>query len=632
MIAKNTLVLYKQDAAVVTEVAEKLTIQTKSGAVKVREKDVAVIAANAPALATVTAKADAFAKKTDTSAKLAEAWELLADEAGGTKSLRDIAGLAFGHFTPEDAWGYFCAIRQSPFFAEVSAAASGGTGESAVAFTVRSQEEAEALQQKQAAKAADGEKRGAFIGRLKKRQALLSEDAPFMQEVEAVALGQSTKSRVLTDVGVPVDPEKAHRLLLDTGFWTNRKNPYPARYGLSAKSAQGVLTAPPDEPRVTVGHTAFAIDNAWSTDPDDAVFYDGEHLWVHIADPAATVTPDSPIDIAARNRGATLYLPEGAARMLAEESLADYALGLSPLSHALTFKISLGLEGSGDEATLTLGDCEVLKTLVPVERFTYEDADARRNDAAFAPLFDIAHRNHRRRAASGAASITLPEVHIRVNGEKITIDPVTHNPAADMVQEMMLLAGEAVAKFAYKHKIPFPYASQEAPDFPPDLPDGLAGEFQRVKCMQKKTISTAPGVHSGLGLTMYSQVTSPLRRYGDLVAHQQLRAFLDGRPLLPTETVLERILAGDAASVAGVKAERKTNLHWTLVYLLEHPGWTGDATVVELRGTYQATVLIPSLARQTVLTCARKPALNDVIPVKAGKISLADQNFTFIEA
>jgi exoribonuclease-2 len=201
-----------------------------------------------------------------------------------------------------------------------------------------------------------------------------------------------------------------------------------------------------------------------------------------------------------------------------------------------------------------------------------------------------------------------------------------------MVQEMMLLAGEAAAKFAYKHKIPFPYASQEAPDFPPDLPDGLAGEFQRVKCMQKKTISTAPGVHSGLGLTMYSQVTSPLRRYGDLVAHQQLRAFLDGRPLLPTETVLERILAGDAASVAGVKAERKSNLHWTLVYLLEHPDWTGDAVVVELRGTYQATVLIPSLARQTVLTCARKPALNDVIPVKAGKISLADQNFTFIEA
>jgi exoribonuclease-2 len=152
-----------------------------------------------------------------------------------------------------------------------------------------------------------------------------------------------------------------------------------------------------------------------------------------------------------------------------------------------------------------------------------------------------------------------------------------------------------------------------------------------VKTMHPRTISTSPALHSGLGLTMYSQVTSPLRRYGDLVAHQQLRTFIDGRPLLDTDTVLERISQGDAASSAAVKAERETNLHWTLVYLLEHSDWTGDGVVVDIRGGYQATVLIPSLARQTVITASRQPKLNDVVKLKAGKINLPELSFTFME-
>jgi exoribonuclease-2 len=636
MVAKNSLVLYKQDAAVVTEVAEKLTIAAKGGTLKVREKDVALICPNAPALKTLVDGAAAFLARPEVPGKIAEAWELLADEPGKTVSLAEIVELAFGKFAVADAFGYFSAARQSPYFTETLVTAP-GAAVATVAFIVRSREEVTVAVAKAAAKVVDGEKRAAFLERLKAKHELTPDDTPFMQEVEAVALGLSTKSRVLADLGILPESEKAHRLLLDTGFWTNRKNPYPARYGLSAKSATDALGPPPAEERTTVPHTAFAIDNAWSSDPDDAVFFDGTHLWVHIADPAAAVTPDSPIDSAARNRGATLYLPEGASRMLAEESLADYALGLSPLSHALSFKIPLSFSGDGDDATLTIGECAVLKTLVPVARLTYEEAVAKKGDAGIAPLFDIADRNRRRRAASGAASITLPEVHIHVDvessdpDEAIKIEPVAHNAGADMVQEMMLLAGEAAAKFAFNHKIPFPYASQEAPEFPPELPDGLAGEFQRVKCMQKKTISTSPGMHSGLGLAMYSQVTSPLRRYGDLVAHQQLRAFIDGKPLLDTETVLERILQGDAASVASVKAERKSNLHWTLVYLLEHPGWTGEAVVVDLKTPYQAVVLIPSLARQTVVNTAKKSALNDVLVVRPGKISLPDQSFLFVE-
>jgi len=143
-------------------------------------------------------------------------------------------------------------------------------------------------------------------------------------------------------------------------------------------------------------------------------------------------------------------------------------------------------------------------------------------------------------------------------------------------------------------------------------------------------VGVTPMQHAGLGLGMYSQVTSPLRRYGDLVAHQQLRAFIDGRPLLDKDRVLERISAGDASASAAVRAERNSNLHWVLVYLSLHPDWSGEAVVVELRGR-QAYCLIPSLARETLLTPKAAVQLNQVLQVKAGNIDISSLAVTFQE-
>ena len=99
--------------------------------------------------------------------------------------------------------------------------------------------------------------------------------------------------------------------------------------------------------------------------------------------------------------------------------------------------------------------------------------------------------------------------------------------------------------------------------------------------MRKRSVGVTPGMHCALGLNMYSQVTSPLRRYGDLIAHIQLRAFLDKRELLDKDTMLMRISEGDAGAQAAHKAERKSNMHWTLVYLLQNSGWTGEAVCVD---------------------------------------------------
>ncbi|AEE16695.1 ribonuclease catalytic domain-containing protein [Treponema brennaborense] len=636
MLQKNSLVLYKTQPAVIIETGEKYTIEYctalptvggKSASFaqqKVREKDITPFPGNVSALKTDLPAMLAQAGRTppdisaSVKAQLSDVYELLASDpetAEAAVSFSDIAALT-GTQQASDVWSLYLALKTEPFFADASVPGSGD-----FSFTLRTAAEMQAITEKQNTKNREQEIRAAFIARLKQRKLQLPDDAQLMQDVEALALGKTDKSRTLKEAGFSETPEKAHKLLLDTGIWTAERNPYPSRWGLSMQSAAEHLAHPPQEDRVTVSGVSYAIDNAWSTDPDDAIAFDGTHVWVHVADPASIVAPDSTIDTAARNRGTTLYIPEGAARMLAEESLEDYALGLAPESRALSFKILLDETGA-------VADCDILKTIVKVERLTYVQADGKKETPELAPLYAIAKRNEERRIKAGAVSISLPEVHIAAAGGDVSITPVMQTQASAVVREFMLLAGEAAARFAFKHAIPFPYVSQERPDIPKDLPEGLAGQYRLRRCMRSRSIGITPLQHAGLGLGMYSQVTSPLRRYGDLVAHQQLRAFIGKKDLLGKDELLERIAAGDAAASTAVKAERKSNLHWTLVYLSRNPEWTGQAVVVELKGK-QAVCLIPELGQETVLNPSRPVQLNDTLTVRAGNISIPDLLVTF---
>lgn len=628
MFKTKSLVLYKNQPALLQEVStDKYTIlyctalpspggkPAQFATQKVREKDIELLFETTSGektllvqLLQVTEDAKAMQERIE------PIYELLSEDEDSFTTpvsfadLQDYADVK----TAQDSWVLYKALKNTLFFTE----------QAPLSFMVQTKEVIARQEEKNKAKEVEQEIRSAFIRRLKAKKLDLPADAQLMQDVEALALGQSDKSKTMKEAGFTETPEKAHKLLLDTGVWTVTKNPYPTRWGLSTQSATQRLAPPPEEERITLEQEAYAIDNQWSTDPDDAIAFDGQYVWVHIADPASSVYPDSPIDIAARHRGATLYIPEGAVRMLAEDSLEDYALGLTPLSRALSFCIELDENG----AVLS---CKVLKTLVKVKRYTYEEADIQKDSPQLAPLYAIARRNEQRRLKAGAVSITLPEVHISVTDGIVNISPALSWESNNVVREFMLLAGEAVAKFAFKNGIPFPFVSQEKPDLPTNILDGYAGQYQLRRCMRSRSLGVTPMQHAGLGLGMYTQVTSPLRRYSDLVAHQQLRAFIDGRPLLNKDTMLERIATGDAAAGASVKAERKSNLHWTLVYLTQNPQWEGDAVVVELKGK-QALCLIPSLAQETLLTPSRTVALNDTIKVRAGNIDIPTLSVNFI--
>ena len=411
-------------------------------------------------------------------------------------------------------------------------------------------------------------------------------------------------------------------MLLSVGYWPVEFNPHPSRFGKSLVSAKERIPPPPDEQRLDLtALRSFAIDNAWSSDPDDAISLDGAALWVHVADPAAAVHADDACDVEARGLGETLYLPEGSFRMLAEESLPLYALGLSETSPALSFKVTLDVD-------LSIADIEIHKTTVRVERLTYGEADERSGDPTLAPLFALADRLYARRIATGAVVIDLPETHIHAENGNVTIDLVQSYRAADMVREFMLVAGNAAAKWAIRNRVPFPFVAQESGDLPTEPLPGLAGSYQLRRCMRPRRLSAAPGEHAGLGLSEYTQVTSPLRRYTDLVAHQQIRAFLDGRAPQGSDEVLARIAAGEAAAQAAVQAERASRQHWTLVMLSKLKGSQWDAVVVDRKGN-RATVLIPALAMETSIAIKGEQTYNDVVKVTATSVKIPELEATF---
>jgi exoribonuclease-2 len=111
-------------------------------------------------------------------------------------------------------------------------------------------------------------------------------------------------------------------------------------------------------------------------------------------------------------------------------------------------------------------------------------------------------------------------------------------------------------------------------------------------------VSLDPEAHFGLGLELYARATSPLRRYADLLVHQQLRAFVTGAAMASREQLAERLVALDGTGAVIRRAERLSNLHWKLVYLARNPGWRGDGIVVALEER-KAVIMIPSLGMET---------------------------------
>jgi exoribonuclease II len=599
----NSLVLYKGRPAIIKQAFEKkLTIELPDGhSASVRPKDVTLLhpgpVGNLNELQPVIGDP-------------LTAWELL---DGQPTTLKELAELTYGVYTASTAWAAWQLVEEGTYFS--------GSPE---AISTHDSGKVEVILAARRVKAAEEEAWRRFVGEVA-AGAIPSDGERYLADVIDLAQGRSETSRVLGRLDKPQTQESAHEFLLDIGWWTPAVNPYPIRLSLPIESPDLYVERMPATDRRDMTHLlALAIDDEGSNDPDDAISLDGERLWVHIADAAALVTPDNPIDLEARNRGANLYLPEGTVRMLPDEVTDQLALGLQPESPALSFAFSVSTTG---ETELL----EIVPSRIKVTRTTYESTELKLDQPPYRALWAVAERFQLRRIANGAVEIDLPEVKIKVGLDgRVSIRSLPPLRSRQLVRESMLMVGEAVGRLGLEHDLPLAYTFQPPPHVFETPASGLAGMFAMRRAMQRSQQGTTPGRHAGLGLDVYVQATSPLRRYLDLVAHQQVRAYLTGeKPMTPAEVTL-RIGLADAVTGAVRAAERLSNQHWILVYLLQNPDWEGDGMVVEHKPGREI-VLIPDLAWETELYQRRPHELNTVVRLTVESIDIPNRQARFKE-
>ncbi len=596
-IRAGSLVLYKIHPARVGAVGEKIEIELAGGkSRKVRPKDVCLLH---PGPLTSLSALQA------PEANVEEAWELL---QGEQPAFDELAELVYGDFTPASAWATWELLQDGLYF-------EGDPGR----VRVRTPEQVAERRAERQRRQREAEEWEGFLARVE-QAALQAADRKRLAEVERVALGDSNQSRILAHFKVDATPEAAHRFLLRCGYWEAEHNPWPRRAGAVLDSPDIGVPELPEEERLDLTHLeAWAIDDVGNQDPDDAISLDGDYLWVHIADVAALVRPDGHLDRAARERGSNLYLPERTVTMLPPALTERLGLGLQVVSPALSIGMRL-IEGEPR-------DIRVERTWVKVSRTSYDAANERLDEPLFARLAALTAGYRERRLARNAARIDLPEASVRVIDGEVVIRPLPKMAARDMVTDAMLMAGEAVARFAEDNDLPIPYAMQPEPE-EIRQPQTLAEMYAYRRLFKPSNTVLHPEPHFGLGLERYARATSPLRRYADLLVHQQLRAFVSGGEPMSRETLAERIAGIDVASGRIRRAERQSNLHWKLIHLQRHPGWEGEAVVAALEER-KAVLIIPELAMEIRMRLHDRFAPDRRVRLRLRDLDLTTQDVWF---
>lgn len=441
-------------------------------------------------------------------------------------------------------------------------------------------------------------------------------------------------------LGRSATPQGALQLLVDLGWWSPHENLFLRRSSIPVQFptkvlevSQQRLQSPPPDPDVNrldlTYLKVYTIDDESTTEIDDGLSWeqlpDGrERLWVHIADPTRFLMPEDELDLEARKRGSTVYLPTGMVPMF-PEILATGPMSLvqGRVCCALSFGIILDASGAVENYSI---HASLIK---PTYRLTYEDVDEMLDldvqaEPEIAAIARWANKRKAWRYAQGAISINMPEAMIKVKEDDIKIYVLDDSPSRQLVAEMMILAGEVAARYGQTHQIPLPFRGQPQPELPPEqellqLPAGFVRACAMRRCMPKSEMSITPVRHAGLGLDTYTQATSPIRRYSDLLTHFQLKAHLRGDvPPFSAEQLKEVMMTVSTITQEVTMVERQTNRYWALEYLRRCTDKVWQATVLMwLReDSGLALILLEDLGLQLPMSFRRPLKLGEQVLVK----------------
>jgi exoribonuclease II len=465
-------------------------------------------------------------------------------------------------------------------------------------YEARSRAQVTELQHQATIKDQKGREQQGFIDRVQQQLAgaaieWLDTDKQRLEVLEKYVLNPdlppSKLGEYLKALNLSQTQQSVFGLLVDLGWWSVHENLHlrrsqaPVHFSNQMQTvAHELLTNPPIDldlahRRDLTHQKVYTIDDESTQEIDDGlsleILPDGRHkLWIHIADPTRLLSPEDRFDLEARKRSVTIYLPTGMIPMFPPElATGPMSLRQGQMCCAISFGVILDSTGAVEEYEITTS------TIKPTYRLTYEDVEEMLQlripgENEIETIAKASKLRTQWRLSQGSININMPESTVKIYGDEVSIELIEDNRARKLVAEMMILAGEVAAKYGQDHNLPLPYRGQPQPELPPEeelilIPVGPARSCAVRRCMPRSEMSTTPSRHAGLGLNTYSQVTSPIRRYTDLIAHFQIKAHLRGDELPFTIERLQEIMLGLGTNIYEANMlERQTNRYWTLEY------------------------------------------------------------------
>ena len=278
--------------------------------------------------------------------------------------------------------------------------------------------------------------------------------------------------------------------------------------------------APPEPELPLSDAVAFSLDDTGTTEIDDAFSVrrlpDGTlRVGIHIAAPALAFAPGSALDAIARERLSTAYMPGSKYTMLPEALITRFSLDEGAERPAVSLYFDLAGEDAAPlgrhsriervrvGANLRHAQYDVLNEALPAKRATglpFEDE--------LRALWRCALGLEARRGKASTSAAAL-DYSFYVESGRVRIVPRKRgSPLDKLVSEMMILVNTSWGELLAERDVAAIY---------------------RVQSTGKVRFSVHPEPHEGLGVSCYAWMSSPLRRYVDLVNQWQLAAALGGR-------------------------------------------------------------------------------------------------------
>ena len=339
--------------------------------------------------------------------------------------------------------------------------------------------------------------------------------------------------------------------------------------GGAAFPAHEVPALPEGLPRAPVA--AFSLDDIGTTEIDDAFsvqrLADGVRVGIHIAAPALGFAPGSPLDAMARERLSTAYMPGRKFTMLPPDVIARFSLDhggeLPAVSLYLDIDEQHGVRGRHSRlervpivANLRHAQYDALN-----EAFEKGETRGLPHEEELHTLWRVALALEAKRGRPSAGASL--DYTFAVDNDRVRIVPRKRGAPLDkLVSEMMIVANSAWGELLAERDVAAIY---------------------RVQSTGKVRFSVHAEGHEGLGVAAYAWMSSPLRRYVDLLNQWQLAASLGGQkpPLTRTsDALLAALRAFEVTYARYDEHQRAMETYWSLRWLLQEELKTVDAAVL----------------------------------------------------